>query len=226
MLLQYCTNTKQLSKPHRVVVDYDATLNPATTIMFCKIHEQHFRTLIFQNDGTVIKTNQTPNALIKQLIAPHSDLGGIIIDGIIYHLYDVHHSGTRQLPIMGKDFLIFPAIGTSRHQGCWVFLNKYPIRKEDKSHFTIDVPEHNFELHLKANEKAFQSNKKLAYRCYGVAQAILPYHFTVKLPAHYETTLSNAELSKILRAIGTFRIIKILKEVFGMSLREIKRVIK
>lgn len=226
MLLEYHVNTKQLRHASRIVIDHDAILDPATTIMFCKIHENRLRTMIFRNDGMIIKTPQTPKAMIKRLLAVHGDLGAVLIDGIIEHLYEVSHPGTRQLPIMGKDCLIFPATGMTRHQGCWVFLNKYSIRKESPYHFTIDVPKHNTEFHLYVDRKVFQTNKNTAYQCYGVAQAIFPQRFTVKLPPHYQTTLTNKEVAKIMGVIGTSRVVQILKEQFGMNLKEIKRMIK
>ena len=102
MLITYHVNTNQLYPSSRIVIDHDATLDPATTIMFCKIHEHKLRTMIFCNDGTIIKTPQTPKTLIKKLLAPHGDLGAILIDGIIHHLYQTSHPGTRQLPIMAK----------------------------------------------------------------------------------------------------------------------------
>ena len=184
MLITYHANTNQLSPSSRIVIDHDATLDPATTIMFCKINEQKLRTMIFRNDGTIIKTPQTPKALIKKLLAPHGDLGAVLIDGIINHLYQTSHPGTRQLPIMGKDCLIFPAVGMTRHPECWVFLNKYPIRKESPYRFTVDIPEHDIELRLEVDRKVFQANKNTAYQCYGVAQAICPQRFTVNLPPH------------------------------------------
>ena len=95
MLITYHANTNQLSPSSRIVIDHDATLDPATTIMFCKINEQKLRTMIFRNDGTIIKTPQTPKALIKKLLAPHGDLGAVLIDGIIHHLYQTSHPGTR-----------------------------------------------------------------------------------------------------------------------------------
>ena len=226
MLITYHANTNQLSPSSRIVIDHDATLDPATTIMFCKINEQKLRTMIFRNDGTIIKTPQTPKTLIKKLLAPHGDLGAVLIDGIINHVYQTSHPGTRQLPIMGKDCLIFPAVGMTRHPGCWVFLNKYPIRKESPYRFTVDIPEHDIELRLEVDRKVFQANKNTAYQCYGVAQAIFPQRFTVKLPPHYETTLTNQEVANIMSSLGTSRIVKILKDRFGMSLWDIKRIIK
>ena len=226
MLITYHVNTNQLRHSSRSVIDHDATLDPATTIMFCKINEQKLRTMLFRNDGTIIKTPQTPKTLIKKLLAPHGDLGAVLTDGIISHLYQTSHPGTRQLPIMGKDCLIFPAVGMTRHPGCWVFLNKYPIRKESPYLFKIDVPEHDIELRLEVDRKVFQTNKNTAYQCYGVAQAIFPPRFTVKLPPNYETTLTNQEVANIMSALGTSRIVKILKEKFGMNLWDIKRIIK
>lgn len=226
MLITYHVNTNQLRHSSRIVIDHDATLDPATTIMFCKIHEQNLRTMIFRNDGTIIKTSQTPKVLIKKLLAPHGDLGAVLIDRIVNHLYQTSHPGTRQLPIMGKECLIFPAAGMTRHPGCWVFLNKYPIRKESPYRFTVDVPEYDIEIQLEVDRKVFQTNKNTAYQCYGVAQAIFPQRFTVKLPPHYETTLTNQEVANIINSLGTSRIVKILKDNFGMSLWDIKRIIK
>lgn len=40
MLITYHANTNQLYPSSRIVIDHDATLDPATTIMFCKINEQ------------------------------------------------------------------------------------------------------------------------------------------------------------------------------------------
>ena len=91
MLITYHVNTNQLRHSSRVVIDHDATLDPATTIMFCKIHEQNLRTMIFRNDGTIIKTPQTPKTLIKKLFTPHGDLGAVLIDGIVNHLYQTSH---------------------------------------------------------------------------------------------------------------------------------------
>ena len=68
MLITYHANTNQLSPSSRIVIDHDATLDPATTVMFCKINEQKLRTMIFRNDGTIIKTPQTPKTLIKKLL--------------------------------------------------------------------------------------------------------------------------------------------------------------
>lgn len=226
MLITYHVNTNQLRHSSRIVIDHDASLDPATTIMFCKIHEQNLRTMIFRNDGTIIKTSQTPKVLIKKLLAPHGDLGAVLIDRIVNHLYQTSHPGTRQLPIMGKECLIFPAVGMTRHPGCWVFLNKYPIRKESPYRFTVDVPEYDIEIQLEVDRKVFQTNKNTAYQCYGVAQAIFPQRFTVKLPPHYETTLTNQEVANIINSLGTSRIVKILKDNFGMSLWDIKRIIK
>lgn len=226
MLITYHVNTNQLRHSSRIVIDHDATLDPATTIMFCKIHEQNLRTMIFRNDGTIIKTSQTPKVLIKKLLAPHGDLGAVLIDRIVNHLYQTSHPGTRQLPIMGKECLIFPAVGMTRHPGCWVFLNKYPIRKESPYRFTVDVPEYDIEIQLEVDRKVFQTNKNTAYQCYGVAQAIFPQRFTVKLPPHYETTLTNQEVANIINSLGTSRIVKILKDNFGMSLWDIKRIIR
>ena len=226
MLITYHVNTNQLRHSSRIVIDHDASLDPATTIMFCKIHEQNLRTMIFRNDGTIIKTSQTPKVLIKKLLAPHGDLGAVLIDRIVNHLYQTSHPGTRQLPIMGKECLIFPAVGMTRHPGCWVFLNKYPIRKESPYRFTVDVPEYDIEIQLEVDRKVFQTNKNTAYQCYGVAQAIFPQRFTVKLPPHYETTLTNQEVANIINSLGTSRIVKILKDNFGMSLWDIKRIIR
>lgn len=226
MQLIYRQETKELSCPNRIAIDYDATLDPLSTIMFYQIKHDQFRTIIIQNNGCVIKTPKTPKALIKELFGSYVNLGSLIIDGIIYHQYQALHPGTRQLPIMGRECLIMPVNGTTRKQGCWIFLNNYSVRKEAPNLFAIDIPENQYEIHIETNEKAFQRNKHIAYRCYSMAQSILPQHFMVKIPPKYQIDPSGIDLLQFFQGIGFSKVAQVLKQHFDMSTREIERIIK
>lgn len=226
MQLSYRQATKEISCPNRIVVDYDAILDPISTVMFYKINNGEFRTIIVKNNGCVVQTQKTPKALIKELFGPHEDLGKLIIDGIVYHQYQTPHPQTRQLPIMGREFLIMPISGTTRQQGCWIFLNNYSIRKENKNLFAIDIPEYQYEIHIETNEKAFQRNKQIAYRCYGMAQSILPQHFLAHIPPKYQINPSSADLLQFFQGIGSSKVTQILKQHFDMSLKEIQQIIE
>lgn len=226
MQLSYRQATKEIRCPNRIIVDYDAVLDPISTVMFYKINNGHFRTIIVKNNGCVIQTPKTPKTLVKELFGPHEDLGKLIIDGIVYHQYQTLHPQTRQLPIMGRDFLVMPVSGTTRQQGCWIFLNNYSIRKEAPNLFTIDIPEHQYEIHIETNGKTFQRNKNTAYRCYGMAQAILPQHFMVRIPPKYQVSLSSADLLQFFQGIGSSKVTQILRQHFDMSLKEIQQIIE
>lgn len=225
MKIEYHIATSELSHHNRIVVDYDAILDPTTTVMFCKINEGQFRTLIFQNNGIIIKTPLTPKTLIKNLLAPQIDLADYLIDGVLYYEYNVISPQTRQLPIMGSDFLIAPIGGTSRKRGGWVFLNRYSTRKAGKNHFVIDIPQYDYEIHLHVSEKAFQSNRKFAYCCYGFAKEILPKYFQAELPTTYKQTVTHSDLAKFFYGMSTLFAVKLLKNKCEMSYKEIDRLI-
>lgn len=228
-------NTTYINMQNKTVssVNYSLEMDRLTqidleqTLALLDIQVRGCKSIIIKTNGRLVLSQYTTNQLIAKFKKSFKD--HIVDDSILKGFYLMNYgfeSSTRQLPLLGHQFILMPLSGNYHHSGSWIMVHHIDHhRLSEINYLKIKINNHDHELHITMNTRLFQNNYACAMKCYSVLKVFNKDLCSIYVPERFRIC-SNISPLKLMKYFVYVSCYENLKSEFDYSDRQIIKALK